>query len=121
MSGAAHHGRRSNLVTDAEMLEFVISRTHHAKLRNQVAVNPAYWRVVRSLFRVYKDRPPRTARPSLRTRHHENRVIRTCPYRDHHCGCDLPTCHAGYGDYDDGEKASREHCLACLRTTWGLI
>lgn len=103
------------------MLDLVIARTGHGKLRTQVERDPAYWRVVRSLFRVYKNRPPRTNRPSLRAQHFENRVIRTCPYRDPHCGCDLPTCHAGYGDHDDGKKASREHCLACLRTTWGLI
>ena len=59
--------------------------------------------------------------PAIRAQHFENRVIRSCPYRDHRCGCDLPTCHAGYGDHDGGEKASREHCLACLRATWGLI
>ncbi len=65
--------------------------------------------------------PPRETPPAIRTQHHENRVIRSCLYRDPHCGCDLPTCYAGYGDHDGGEKASREHCLACLRTTWGLI
>ena len=59
--------------------------------------------------------------PAIRAQHFENRVIRSCPYRDHRCGCDLPTCHAGYGDHDGGEKASREHCLACLKATWGLI
>ena len=59
--------------------------------------------------------------PAIRTQHFENRIICTCPYRDPHCGCDLPTCHAGYGDHDGGEKASREHCLACLKATWGLI
>ena len=59
--------------------------------------------------------------PAIRAQHFENRMIRGCLYRDHRCGCDLPTCHAGYGDHDDGKKASREHCLSCLRTTWGLI
>ena len=59
--------------------------------------------------------------PAIRTQHHENRVIRSCLYRDPYCGCDLPTCYAGYGDHDGGEKASREWCLACLRTTWRLI
>ena len=50
----------------------------------------------------------------------QNRTVQACPYRDHRCGCDLPACHAGYGDHDDGRKASREHCLACLKTTWSL-
>ena len=59
--------------------------------------------------------------PAIRAQHFENRMIRGCLYRDHHCGCNIPTCHAGYGNHDGGEKASREHCLACLRATWGLI
>lgn len=58
---------------------------------------------------------------TVRTQHFENRTLRTCLYIDRHCGCDLPTCHAGYGSHDGGEKASREHCLACLKATWGLI
>jgi hypothetical protein len=58
--------------------------------------------------------------PAIRAQHFENRVIRSCPYRDHHCGCSLPTCHAGRGDHDDGKKASREHCLACLKATWAI-
>jgi len=49
-----------------------------------------------------------------------NRTLLACPYRDHRCGCDLPTCHAGYGDHDDGRKASRPHCLSCLKTTWNF-
>ena len=121
LPGTAHHGGRGDFVTDAEMLDLVIARTGHGKLRTQVERDPAYWRVVRSLFRVYKDQPPRKVRTSLRTRHHENRIIRSCLYHDPHCGCDLPTCHAGYGDHDDGQKVSRECCLACLKATWRLI
>jgi len=49
-----------------------------------------------------------------------DRTARACPYRDHHCGCSLPTCHAGRGDHDDGQRASRDRCLACLKETWHL-
>ena len=64
---------------------------------------------------------PAIRRTSVRTYHATTLALLACPYRDHHCGCSLPTCHAGYGNHDGGEKASREHCLACLRATWGLI
>ena len=63
---------------------------------------------------------PIEKRPSIRTHHATTRTLLSCPYRDHHFGCNLPTCHAGYGSHDDGRKASRDHCLACLKTTWSL-
>ena len=64
---------------------------------------------------------PSVPRLPVRTYHATTRALLSCPYRDHHCGCNIPTCHAGYGNHDGGEKASREHCLACLKATWGLI
>ena len=41
-------------------------------------------------------------------------MVRTCLYRDTACGCVLPTCHAGRGDWEDGRQSSYTNCLACL-------
>lgn len=64
--------------------------------------------------------PAPASRPSVRTYHAATRTLLACPYRDHRCGCSLPTCHAHRGDRDDGARASRDHCLACLKATWSL-
>ncbi len=63
---------------------------------------------------------PPSLRPDVQAYHAVTRMLLSCFYRDHHCGCDLPTCHAARGDYDDGRKASRGRCVECLRTTWSI-
>lgn len=51
---------------------------------------------------------------ATRARLELHRRVRACPEIDVHCGCDLPTCRAGKGDYDDGVRTSVENCARCL-------
>ena len=105
-------------MTDAEALDFVVARTGHTKLREQVETDPAYWLVVREFARAMSAMP-RTERPTVHAHHAAERMAMSCLYRER-CGCDFPTCHAGQGDFDGGTKASRERCVMCLKSAWSL-
>lgn len=86
--------------------------------------SPVHVNHVRARNGLPVDRPtppePDPSRPSVRTYHAATRTLLACPYRDHRCGCNLPTCHAHRGDRDDGDRATRDHCLACLKQTWSI-
>lgn len=59
---------------------------------------------------------PRAAPGASHTRSYFGRlaIIKTCLYRDSWCKCELPRCHAGRGDWDDGRQTSVANCLDCL-------
>jgi hypothetical protein len=55
--------------------------------------------------------------PAIRFDPDVYRAVRECPDRNAGCGCVLPTCRAGKGNWEDGTQTDLENCLACLGLT----